>query len=225
MISIFFGLIMGIVHYFSEQFCLKYTSYYNQVISFSAGISITYIFLDLFPQFSEGVVQINKLLFIFVLLGFILFHLVEKYIYQHSPKNKLMKKLAVEDSIISFIYHFIVGIIIVSFINQGVFKGVLFFIPVLFYTAVSTLPVDPTKFKSVRLIVSTSTLLGILFARFIYTNMSLSIYYILLGFVIGALLFTVIRHSIPKGKEGKPLFFIFGIILYALLIIFGKLYI
>ena len=208
---------MGVAHYLSEFLNLEKEKYYASLTSFSAGISITYIFLDLFPQFSEGAIQINKFLFIFVLLGFILFHLVEKYIYLHSPKDKLMRKLAIEDSIISFFYHFIIGIIIVSFVKQGLFKGILFFIPVLFYTAVSTLPVDSTKFKSIRFIISASTLLGVLFASSV--SIALPVYYALLGTVIGILLFTVIRHSIPKGNEGKPISFIIGVVLYTLLII------
>ena len=217
MIAIIFGLVMGITHYLSEHLNLKDTKYYAQLISFSAGISITYIFLDLFPQFSEGAIQINKFLFIFVLLGFISFHLVEKYIYLHSPKDKLIRELAIEDTVISFVYHFIVGMIIVSFVEQGWVKGTLFFIPVLFYTAVSTLPVDKTKFMAIRFVLSMSTLLGVLFASFV--NIIPMIYYALLGTVIGILLFTIIRHSIPSGKEGKPLSFTIGVIVYTLIII------
>ncbi|MAG08468.1 hypothetical protein CMO89_03270 [Candidatus Woesearchaeota archaeon] len=218
MIAIIFGLIMGIVHYLSGHLLSEKAHYYNHIISFSAGISITYIFLDLFPQFSEGAVQISKFLFIFVLFGFILFHLVERYIYQHAPKNKLIRDLAIEDSVISFIYHFIVGIIIVNFVEQGVMKGTLFFIPILLYTAVSTLPVDKTKFKSIRFILSISTLLGVLFASFV--NITIMIDNILLGTVIGILLFTVIRHSIPPSEKGEPLSFIIGVVLYTLMIIF-----
>jgi len=87
----------------------------------------------------------------------------------------------------------------------------------LFYTAVSTLPVDKTKFMAIRFVLSMSTLLGVLFASFV--NIIPMIYYALLGTVIGILLFTIIRHSIPSGKEGKPLSFTIGVIVYTLIII------
>lgn len=219
MVSILFGLIMGIAHYFSWQFPLKKRPYYAQILSLSAGISVAYIFLDLLPRFTEEAIQINRLLFISILLGFILFHIVEKYIYQHVPKNKIRRELAVEDSITSFIYHVIIGIILAVFVQQSVVQGTLFFIPVLLFTVMSTLPVDAPKHKSMQFILSLSTLVGVLLARFIYTDISPLIFYSLLGFIIGVLLYSVIRHAIPFGKEGKPIFFIAGVIVYTLLII------
>jgi hypothetical protein len=215
-VSIAFGIIIGIAHYFNELFSLKSEKYRNKVISFSAGISITYIFLHLLPEFIAA--QASRFIFLSILFGFVIFHIVEKYIYQHSPEDKLLKELAVEDSITSFIYHFVIGIILVGFVNQGINQGILFFIPVLLFTTVSTLPVDMTKSKIIKVILAVSTLLGILFAKFIYPNIDPTLYYILLGLVIGTLLFTVTRHSIPKNKEGKPLFFILGMIIYTILI-------
>lgn len=69
------------------------------------------------------------------------------------------------------------------------------------------------------MILATSTLFGVLFARFIYTTISLGVYYTLLALIIGVLAYTVIRHSIPPGKQGKPAYLIAGVIIYALLII------
>jgi hypothetical protein len=214
--SIAFGIIIGIAHYFNELFCLKCEKYRDILLSFSAGISITYIFLHLLPEFVAA--QLSRWIFLSILFGFVIFHIVEKYLYQHSPEDKLLKELAVEDSITSFIYHFIIGVVLVSFVNQGIKQGILFFIPVLFYTSVSTLPVDMTKSKIIKAVLSISTLLGILFAKFIYPDIDSTLYYSLLGFIIGTLLFTVTRHSIPKLREGKPFFFVIGVIIYTMLI-------
>jgi len=218
MISVIFGIIMGFFHYFSEVILYKLERHSVSLLSFSAGISITYLFLILFPEFSKHAAESSKFVFLALLAGFVVFHVIEKYIYQHSPKRKRLREIAVEDSIISFIYHFIVGMILVSFANQGFSQGLLFFIPVLFFTAVNTLPVDMTKSKIVKVVLASSTLLGILFARFVYTEMSLIVYLTLLGFIVGALSFTVIRHSIPFGKKGKPLYFILGVIIYSTII-------
>ena len=86
------------------------------------------------------------------------------------------------------------------------------------HTTVSTVPVDITKSIASKISVAISTLSGVLFATFIYTNMDPLIHFILLGFIIGALFFTITRHSIPLGKEGKPLFFIIGVIIYSILL-------
>jgi hypothetical protein len=219
MIAILFGLLMGVVHYFSETILDKFKSHKWKLISFSAGISITYLFLNLFPRFVSSVSKENKFLFLSILFGFVIFHVIEKYIYkQKLSEYKRLKEVAIEDSTISFIYHFIIGMMIVSFFNQSFFEGMLFFIPVLLYTSVDTIPVDRTNSKIAKAILSFSTLLGILFSTFFYKNMGNMVYLVLLGFIIGALTFTVTRHSIPDGKKGSPLFFIFGVIIYSIII-------
>jgi hypothetical protein len=58
----------------------------------------------------------------------------------------------------------------------------------------------------------------VLFAHFFPALIDPSTYFSLLGFVIGALTFTVTRHSIPERKEGKPLFFMIGAIIYSILL-------
>ena len=108
---------------------------------------------------------------------------------------------------------------VVSFFNQSLREGILFFIPVLLYTSVDTIPVDRASSKITKAILAFSTLLGILFSTFLYKTMSNSVYLVLLGFIIGALTFTVTRHSIPDGKQGRPLFFIFGVIIYSIILL------
>jgi hypothetical protein len=192
--AVILGALIGIAHHYSEKFCAKCRSYNSELISLSAGISVTYIFLDLFPQFSNDVLQSNKLLFISLLLGFVLFHLVEKYIYQHSPKGKLKRSLDTENTIASFTYHFCIGVILVTFTRLGIDRAILFFIPMILYTALSTLPVNPPKSKILHGLLSVSTVIGVLFAEFVVITPLIQT--ALVGFIIGILLFTVIRHSI-----------------------------
>ncbi|MDP7324481.1 MAG: hypothetical protein QF632_06995 [Candidatus Woesearchaeota archaeon] len=216
--TIIFGILMAIAIYFSEKFTTKFSEHHVRMLSLSAGISITYIFLDLFPQFNASVIATDQRLFLSVLVGFVLLHLVEKHIYQHTSKDVRKRELALADSSISFIYHFIIGMLIVYLTNQSAVSGVLFFLPILFYSTLSTLPVDPTSDTTVRLILSSSTLLGILFATYLATDISPVVNFSLLGLVIGVLLYTTIRHGIPQGKAGKPVYFVLGVMFYALLI-------
>ena len=220
MIDIVLGIIMAFAHYSSDKILKRFKNYKGEIVSFSAGIAITYIFLDLFPEFAQGVGQKREFLFLFLLFGFVIFHIIEKYIYkQHLSEYKRLKELALEHSAISFIYHFIVGMLIVNFLTQSFKEGLLFFIPVLFYTMVDTIPVNRTKSSIIKIILAISTLLGIFFVKFIQPILGAETYLILIGFVIGALLFTVIRHSIPEGKKGKPLYFVLGVVIYSLILL------
>ena len=215
------GLIIGIGHYFNETVYVKYEKQLPKLQSFSAGIAIAYILISLFPQFTEGVIGISKFLFLSVLAGFAAFHVIEKYIYKLTAEDKLMNELAIEDSITSFIYHFIVGIVIVSFLAQGVYQGFLFFIPIFLYTALGTLPVGVPTNKISKIILAASTLLGVLFARLVPAVGNSIVNFVLLGLVIGVLTYTVTRHSIPFGKDGRPLYFLIGVVIYSIIIIAG----
>ncbi|MBN1385494.1 hypothetical protein JW968_00785 [Candidatus Woesearchaeota archaeon] len=216
---IFFGLVMALALYFGQTFSANRTRYYVHLVSFSAGVSITYLFLELLPNFALSVQ--NRFLFLSLLVGFIMIHLVEKYIYTRAPRRLRKKELAIEDSVISFIYHFAIGIIIASFTFFSFTRAFLFFIPVLLYTTLDTLPVEASRHVWVKIILSSSTLLGIIYRTYVH-HMSLLTETIILGLVIGIIAFSVIRHSIPHGRHGRPLWFLAGAVFYTLvLILFG----
>ena len=190
----------------------------SKIISFSAGIAVTYVFLQLFPEFVEKTIEFyHPAIFLTVLLGFTLFFLTEKYVYQHYHDMALANGLELEDSLISFIYHFIIGLILVGLFLNDVEEGILFSIPIFLNTAVHVLPLNIAPSRAVRGIVASSTLLGVLFAAFLFMPTQL-MSVMLIGFLVGTLLFSIIRHSLPSGKEGKPTFFIAGMLLYCLLI-------
>jgi len=218
-IAILLSIIIGIVQYFSEKISDKCGSYYTKIISFSAGISITYLFLDLFPQFSIHVVELTELLFVSLLVGFIFVHLIEKYVYQHTSDSHIKERLTIENQAILFMYHFLLGIIIVDFAKQGLNQLLLFFIPIVIFTSVNTLPVRQHISNKVNFFVALSTLSGVIFSGFIFTEINPLIQAALLGFIVGGFLFSIIRHSIPKGREGEPLYFIFGVLIYAPIVI------
>ncbi|MBI4021263.1 MAG: hypothetical protein HY369_03400, partial [Candidatus Aenigmarchaeota archaeon] len=88
---------------------------------------------------------------------------------------------------------------------------------VLLYTMLSTLPVTPPKIHGMKLLLSASTLLGVVFASLVAVPEVVQTG--LLGVVIGTLLFTVIGHSLPVGRHGKPLYFILGTVAYSLFIL------
>ncbi|MBU0614535.1 MAG: hypothetical protein KJ601_00415 [Nanoarchaeota archaeon] len=216
-VPIIMAVVMGIGHYYSQEFCTQCRKNGIKITSFAAGVAVSYLFLELFPNFSSAAMQENRFLFLMILSGFVIFHIIEKYIYKRAPKDKLLRDLALEDSVISFAYHVLVGIVLVNFFEVSLLKAVLFFVPIFFYTAVSTLPVDPSKYKWVKIVLSSSTLIGVLFGMFIPIPILLT--NVIIGFVIGTMIYTVIRHSIPFEKEGEPLIFAVGVILYSAFIV------
>jgi hypothetical protein len=222
MIALVFGVVMAVVHYFSESLAQGFKQERADLMSFSAGVSISYLFLHLLPDFSRGVTEYNEYIFLSILAGFVSIHLTEKYIYKHATKDKRRRELALEDSIVSFMYHLMVGIIItVSLAESTLYETVLFFAPILLYTGVSTLPVDAPKSKLARAALSVSTLIGIIIGMVFMTGISQTMYLALLGVVIGILTYTTIRHGIPSGTQGTPIFFFLGVLMYSAIIMMG----
>jgi hypothetical protein len=210
---------MGLAHYFSESITHKYRT---GLLSFSAGVSITYVFLDLFPQFSVQVLQISRFLFLFVLFGFGLLHVVEKYLYQHARRARLRKELRIEHTITSFCYHLLIGFLLAYMVaNFGSINSALFFIPLLLYTLVSTLPLALPKSTVWKIVLASSTLVGTIIGTLVAPYITASIFVSILGFYIGVVSYTVLRHALPYGKKGKPLHFILGSALYALVIVWS----
>lgn len=205
--------VITLIHYFSQRLSRLCKPFYSELASFSAGVGISYLFLQLFPEFIESA---NRVFFIPVLAGFVIWHLVEKYIYETAPRNKVFKELALEDSIISFLYHVIVGIVLADIAKTGQKEALLFFVPVALYTALSTLPVDFSKNSYINLMLSSSTFLGAFMATMVDFDAHFKL--VLMGFVIGTMAFTIIRHSIPQGKSGQPLYFLAGVAIYSILI-------
>jgi len=221
MIAIIMGLILGVVHYFSDRFEPKNPKVKHKMVSFVAGISITYIFLQLFPKVYLGIESLHEFLFIFILAGFASFHLIEKHIYQHESKDLLQEELKIAHSAMFFVYHLIIGILLVQLLNINVVAGILFFIPILFHTAVSSasligIHVSIREKIFLRIVLSFSTLYGALLVYFI--NVPPYILYALLGFIVGSLLYVVVRDSMPKETTGKAIYFVIGVVVYAIII-------
>ena len=218
--ALVFGLVLGIAHYLSDGF--HYHKNKWKIISFGAGVMLSYLILDLFPRLYLGVSFLNNFIFLLVLLGFALLHLVEKYIYQHASKNKKLKELRLMHSMIFFVYYAILGIILKNITDINLRDGFLLFLPLIFHTTLGAASLNEIhhtiiRNKLLRLLLSASPLIGVLVASFF--SISQMVNHMLIAFISGILLFIVIREVIPKESQGDPLDFLLGMIVYSILII------
>ena len=221
MLPLILGVVLAVVHYFSDRIHPENPAFRHKIVSFVAGISITYIFLLLLPEVYRGIESLHQLLFLFILAGFASFHLIEKHIYQHRKKDKLHEELRVAHSSMFFVYHFVIGILLVELLNINLVEGFLFFIPILFHAAVSSASLKGIHISIrerilLKSVLSCSTLFGVLLAYFVLTPSN--VLHALLGFIVGSLLYIVIRDSIPKETVGKARFFVLGVVVYTLII-------
>ena len=225
-IAILFSLVLGAVHFWNEKIFFKKRTLEIGVRSFIAGISVAYIFLYLLPDLYRGVTYLNQWIFVFILLGFSLVHFLEKYFYQHEKGEELLFRFKEVHYIIFLLYYFLLGAILVNLLELSIWKGLLFYLPILFYAAVSRISFAEVHIhirarKNLRLLLSLSALFGVLASAFILGQALL--YNILLAFVIGAFLYIAIKDFIPKEAKGRPEYFLLGSGLYTAFIILDLL--
>jgi zinc transporter ZupT len=216
-LAICYGLLLGVIHFFSESIQVSKSRARWRLISFAAGLSIAYLFLDLLPHTYHTAVDLREWVFLFLLLGFTVFHLIEKYIYQHTESDRRMKDLKEVHSIAFFVYHFSVGIALEEILRASVLEGSLFVVPVAFHAGLSSASLsgihgDLRERMWVRVLLSLSTLAGVLFATLIHVPAIL--YSILVSLIAGVLLYIIVREFLPHEEKGKPLYFVLGLIFF-----------
>lgn len=220
--ALLFSVIIFLAHYISNRFYLITSKYRHNLISFISGMSLTYVLIVLLPDFYRLDLLENKLLLFFVLIGFAAFHLVDKFIYQKVEHKKVRKDIKIAHGIGIIFYYFVVGIVIFSLSNISLKQGFLFFIPVTLYAIVSNIysigvrGIRSKEFFSVNLLQGLAPIAGVLFAAAL--NFPEAVTTAFVGVVAGLFTFIIVRDVIPRDEKGKPLFFLLGIILFALII-------
>ena len=217
-LSLILSLFLGVIHFFSGKFKPEKGEKHFRIFSFSAGISTAYLFLYLLPHTYEAATHLKSSVFIFLLLGFALYHLSEKYLYQHSLQDRLAStKLQKLHTIVFFIYHFMVGLVLYEKAHSSTLEALLFLVPVGIHAALSTASLSEIhgEFKEVlrlKLLLSSSFLLGVILALFIHIPPTVN--NILVSFIAGILLYIFVKEFLPEKKEGQPIFFVIGIVLF-----------
>jgi len=221
-LPVIYSLILGVVHFFNEKIQIRQEFVRVRAISFIAGISVTYIFLNLLPEVYKGFELFDRIIFISLLAGFTLSHVIEKFVYQHSAPQTLRENLGGVHSAAFFLYYFFIGVIFVSLNNINALSSVLFFLPVMFYSAVGILSLEKIHPKiwerlSVKLLLSASSLIGVLFAD-VFLQYQI-IFDLLFAFVLGTFLYTSLIDFVPRDAKGRPEYFVLGVLIYTLVII------
>jgi len=217
-LALFLAFILVLAHIFSEKYSSLVERFHIHTISFSAGLFLGVIFLSLLPEFIKGADHLGDFIYLLMFAGFVLFHLGEKYVYQHvKNKNELLKDLASVHALGFFINHFVVGVTLFLVFSQvAISAGFLIFVPLLLHTLSSSLSLNHLdKRFSIRspsgFLLPLSPFLGAAFATVL--SVTLQHYHAMLSFVVGAMLYIVIRDTIPRKEKGKPLHFLIGALL------------
>ncbi len=220
-IALVLSLILCIADFITEHLLPKKWMHNLSLASFSAGVAVSYILLRLLPEFSQDVSR-GKFPFLFLLFGFVLVNIVEKYAYllgHNHARKKIVNYHRQIHLFFFFMYNLLIGIVLVLVSDDGLFNVLLFYIPFLLYIIVEIIPqefafetlIGKIGYSFAPLI---GTGIGILFFGQIQT-----LFDELLGLITGTLLYIVIRESVPHTNKEKLYAFLAGIATYSAVIL------
>lgn len=218
-----FAGILILVHYFGDRLDSTAFAHREKVTSFSAGVTVSYVFLQLLPEHHSGAVYLGDFGPISVLIGFSAVHVTEKWVYHHEKTAAQIREDFRElHSIFLFLYYFVIGLLLYELVQSSITEGMLFFIPVLFHTAVSSfslLELDE-ELLSNRFIHGAITVSAVIGTATGYVfHVTPPVFYALLGVVTGMFLYLVIHDSLPDDDAGRPEYFVVGLLCYTAVLI------
>lgn len=210
--------VLSLVHYFSHKVSDFMEKNHYEVLSFSGGTLIALIFLVLLPEVIG--ISDSEIIFLLILLGFVVFHLTEKFLYQHvKNKKQQIRELKELHEAGFFIDHFILGFVLVTILEITDYIGFLLLIPIFLHTISSSIALDHIHEKAKtglnKTVLSASTLFGAITA--IILEIDEVSQAAVLALTLGMLIYIVNRDILPKEEKGRPLWFIAGIILIMLI--------
>src|SRR3989344_2236059 len=217
-LQLIFAPILTFIFIISQEISEKAEKYHQHLLSLSSGMFIAIIFIEVFPLLSQASNVMGNSIFILMLAGFTCYHLIVKYTYQHTRGIKREKKIGHIHIVGFFLENFVNGFILTILLISGV--SYIIFIPFVLVTLATSLSLkhlnDRFSLGNSKYLLSASVLIGTIVATVI--QFSQRELYILLSIMSGFLLYFVSRDMIPKGIYGRPLYFLAGVILVALLL-------
>jgi hypothetical protein len=210
-IILFIASIMGLADYFGHFISGLAGKSRDTIVSFSSGLLISLIFLILVPDLV--VMNDTSIIFFYMLIGFLLMHLAEKYIYKHNTnKQELLEDLKILHIIGFGLDNFLVGFIIASVLEINLTLVIFLSIPLFLQMVASSVSLDSIDIrmsdKFSKLLLSILPLVGAILGLILEFEAFMTSY--LLALVIGILFYMIIRDVIPQGEKGNYVFFFIG---------------
>lgn len=158
--------------------------------------------------------------------------------YKIKIQNRVSEDLSQLRFFTNFIYHFLVGIILVGLLFIDFISGILFFIFAWSRAIITNrseghiifsdleiyerTDIDDKKLK--KYFLASATVIGIIMKLildliFSFNTLDLELFYVLYSFISGVILYTIVREVIPEKEKGKPIYFILGFVGYTIVIL------
>jgi len=203
-------------HFIGEEFSEHIERFHIELLSFGAGLMVGTFFLEILPQVRVGETYLDHFVYVTFLLGFVLIHVLEKLVYQHTVGESEFAKDVIRFEAIGLVaYGLLVGVIVAVFFEA--FGNLAYFILAPFFVRAFALSVyskhinEKIGSRFNRVLQTVGPVLGAFFGSLLIANKTQL--FLVFSMAMGFVLYIVIRDIIPTGKEGKPMYFILGVLI------------
>ena len=215
-VPIFVVIALSILLFLSERLSGYFERIHIELVSLGAGLLVGTIFLEILPYITAGESYLDHYIYVIFLAGFVCVHYLEKFRYQHARSHEGMKMEVNRFRVIGLAaYGILVGLIIAVIFEAYENLAYLVIVPIFireFAISVSMKHVTGSGYSSFeQLARSAAPVVGVLIGLLLITSNTLL--FLVLSFATGVILYIVIRDVIPSGGEGKPTFFVVGVLL------------
>lgn len=188
--------------------------------SFLSGISVSYLFLIVFPEISQFDYTYK---FFFMTFGFIIIHILQSGIVKFKDKkSKELLSLRLHE-LVYVLYNILATMVVIEIFQIDPKLGIIVLISVFFHSLLNRYVLDELGLRNIlevrltHLIISISPIIGLILSS--WGNLTELWFQIIFSFSAGFILYISIREEIPKNNDRNPLMFLFGSMLIAILII------
>ncbi len=213
---------LSLVEFFSEAVAPRIEKYHKEILALNGGLMLGFLFLVIFPELFDTVAEIDNKAFFFLLLGFVVFHLAERFVYGHAHSHHERTRELNELHLIGVsAMGLIEGMALFFSVNLiGTRSGELIFLPLLlnaFNASIymSHISRHVTKNRVWDAVLAMGPVAGFVIA--VALSPAGPAAHVLFAFVAGALLYVVIRDILPSEEHRDPGLFTIGILLSILL--------
>lgn len=199
-----------------EKFSEHNERLHLELLSFGAGLMVGIYFLEILPQIPVGEHYLNHFIYLTFLGGFILIHILEKYVYQQIvSQRKLDQSRDLFEEVGLVAYGLLIGIIIVIFFetsgNRAYFLLTPFFVREFSLSLYVRHIGEELDSQLIRVLQHGSYVIGTIVGLLLIQNKS-QLYFVF-SLIMGLILYIVVRDMIPQRKEGKTVYFIVGVLI------------
>lgn len=223
--------ILAAVHLFANQAQVVGLIWHGRFLSFAAGISFAYVFVDLLPTlelaqpilketFSAALPYLDRHAYLIALLGVLFFYGLHGSTLQSTTRNFWLSILG------TLFFNFFVGVSLADSSNPDIQPLYLFTIALGMHYFVN----DHNAAMDAPLLYQSEARWGLVLALFggyiigKLMDVPPAVEAIIIPFLAGGVLLNVLRYELPKREKVGYLFFVLGSLLYtALLLKLGEL--